>query len=223
LEKIEMKTLRPRIIIEGTDYAGTKDIALALSKHPGIVGRSWERCYTAVISATWCSFTWFPWGEKLVDFTLEEAEQAIQNYRTWMSLIELQRHTGWIIDRFHLTTRKYQLLHYQTEYDFGWLEERLQKCGFHQVLVKQTPDSLREAINKPGNSSQLEQFDSMIEEQNLLRQLAATSFLPTTEIVVSENDVHKTTDKISDWIESVGANIPSGKDNDDRVKLPAIY
>ena len=107
-----MQDLRPRIIIEGTDFAGTKEIAIALSKHPRIVGRSWERCFTSVISAKWCSFTEFPWGDKLIDFTPEEEAQAMQNYRTWVSLIELQRHTGWIIDRFHLSTCQYQLQHY---------------------------------------------------------------------------------------------------------------
>ena len=218
-----MKTYRPRIILEGTDYAGTRDIALALSKHPQVVGKSWERVYTAVISAKWCSFTMFPWGEMLVNFAPGEAEQAMQNYRTWMSLIELQRHTGWVIDRFHMTTRVYQLLHYQSDYVFNWLEERLQKCGFHQVLVIQTPDSLREAISRPGNLSQLKQFDTIIEEQNLLRQLAATSILPTMEIVVSENDTHKTANDVADWIDSIGANIPSGVDAVDRVKLPSIY
>ena len=218
-----MITLRPRIILEGTDYAGTKNIAMALSAHLKVVGKSWERGYTAVISAKWCSFTRFPWGEKLFDFTPGEAEQAMQNYRTWMSLIELQRHTGWIIDRFQLTTRAYQLQHYQAEYAFGWLEERLQKCGFYQVLVTQTPEALREAISKSGNSSLLEQFDAIIEEQNLLRQLAATSILPTMEIVVSENDTHKTADEVADWIDSIGANIPSGEDAVDRVKLPSIY
>jgi hypothetical protein len=219
---MKLKTLRPRIILEGTGYAGTKEIALALSKHPQVVGKSWEQCFTAVISAKWCSFTQFPWGEMLVNFTPDEAEQAMQNYRTWMSLIELQRHTGWVIDRFHLTTRVYQLQHYQTDYAFDWLEERLQKCGFHQVLVIQTPDSLREAICRPGNLSQLK-FDTIIEEQNLLCQLAATSILPTSEIVVSENDTHKTADKVADWIESIGANIPPGDDAVNRVKLPSIY
>lgn len=218
-----MKNLRPRIIIEGTDYAATKEVALALSKHPQIVGKSWERVYTAVISAKWCSFTRFPWGEMLVNFTPGEAEQAMQNYRTWISLIELQRHTGWIIDRFHLTTRVYQLQHYQTDYAFDWLEERLQKCGFYQVLVIQTPGALREAISKSGKSSRLEQFDSIIEEQNLLRQLAAESILPTTEITVSVNDNQKVTDKVADWIESIGANIPSSGDAVNRVKLPSIY
>ena len=218
-----MKTYRPRIILEGTDYAGTKDVALALSKHPQIVGKSWERVYTAVISAKWCSFTMFPWGEMLVNFTPGEAEQAMQNYRTWMSLIELQRHTGWVIDRFHLTTRVYQLLHYQSDYAFNWLEERLHKCGFYQVLVIQTPEAVRGAIGKTGNSSQMERFDSVIEEQNMLRKLAAESILPTTEIIVSENDTQKNADSIADWVESIGANFPSGDDDVNRVKLPSIY
>jgi len=215
-----MKDLCPRIIVEGTDFARTKEIALALSKHPRIVGRSWERCFTAVISAKWCSFTQFPWGDKLIDFTPEDSEQAMQNYRTWVSLIELQRHSGWIIDRFHLTTCKYQLLNYQSEYAFDWLEERLKKCYFHQILVTQEPEVLREALMASGRTSQ---FDTMIQEQNLLRQLASKSILPTVEIEVSDNDVDNTTDRIADWIESVGGNFPPDDEATDRVILPSVW
>jgi len=212
---------RPRIIVEGTDFAGTKNIALALSKHPRIVGRSWERCFTAVISAKWCSFTQFPWGDKLIDFPPEEAKQAMQNYRTWVSLIEMQRHTGWIIDRFHLTTCKYQLLHYQAEYAFDWLEERMKKLGFHQVLVRQDPSALREAMDSSGRKSQDGQFDTVIQEQNLLRQLASKSILPTIEIEVPDNDIQRTANRIADWIESVGANISPEDYAMDGVILPS--
>jgi len=215
-----MNNLCPRIIVEGTDFARTKEIALALSKHPRIVGRSWERCFTAVISAKWCSFTQFPWGDKLIDFTPEDSEQAMQNYRTWVSLIELQRHSGWIIDRFHLTTCKYQLLNYQSEYAFDWLEERLKKCRFHQILVTQEPEVLREALMASGKTSQ---FDTMIQEQNLLRQLASKSVLPTVEIEVSDHDVQNTTDRIADWIESIGGNFPPDDDAIDRVILPSVW
>ena len=153
----------------------------------------------------------------------EEAAQAIQNYRTWVSLIQLQRHTGWIIDRFHLTTCKYPLLHYQAEYAFDWLEERLRKCCFHQVLVTQEPAALREAMRASGKTSQCDQFDAMIQEQNLLRQLASNSILPSIEIEVSEDDIHNIADRIADWIERVGGNLPPEDDANNRVKLPAIY
>ena len=218
-----MQDLRPRIIIEGTDFAATKEIALALSKHPRIVGRSWERCFTAVISAKWCSFTEFPWGDKLIDFKPEEEAQAMQNYRTWASLIELQRHTGWIIDRFHLSTCKYQLQHYQAEYDFDWLEERLKKLCFHQVQVTQEPEALREVIGNSGKSFQYINIDTIIEEQNLLRQLASASTLPTIELKISDNDTQKTADRIADWIEEVGGNIPPEDYALERVILPSIY
>lgn len=216
-----MKNLRPRIIIEGTAYARTKEIALILSKHPRIVGKGGEQCYTAVISAKWCSFTQFPWGDKLIDFRPEEEKLAMQNYRTWVRLIELQQHTGWIIDRFHLTTCKYQLLHHQAEIAFDWLEKRLKELCFYQVLVTQGPDVLLEAMNASGKASQFDQFDSMIQEQNLLRQLASKSILPTKEIEVSDNDIHDIADRIADWIESVGGNLPPD-DVIDRVILPAV-
>ena len=217
-----MQDLRPRIIIEGTDFAGTKEIALALSKHPRIVGRSWERCFTSVISAKWCSFTEFPWGDKLIDFNPEEEAQAMQNYRTWVSLIELQRHTGWIIDRFHLSTCEYQLQRYRAEYDFDWLEERMKKLCFHQVLVTQEPKALREAFGPLSQTVQQAKFDTLIQKQNLLRQLASASALPTIEIEVTENDAQKTADMIADWIEKVGGNIPPEDYAIDGVILPSV-
>ena len=79
------------------------------------------------------------------------------------------------------------------------------------------------AISKPGNSSRLERFESIVNEQNLLRHLAATSILPTIEIVTSENDINMMADNVADWIESIGADIPQGKENDDHLYLPAIY
>ncbi len=217
-----MQDLRPRIIIEGTDFAGTKEIALALSKHPKIVGRSWERCFTSVISAKWCSFTEFPWGDKLIDFKPEEKAQAMQNYRIWVSLIELQRHTGWIIDRFHLSTCQYQLHHYHVEHDFDWLEERMKKLCFHQILVTQEPEALRKSISNSSKISQHAKFDAIIQEQNLLRQLASASNLPTIELEVSENDTHKTTDMIANWIVEVGGNIPPEDYAIDGVILPSV-
>lgn len=214
-----MQDLRPRIIIEGTPYARTKEIALALSKHDRIVGRSWERCFTTVISAQWCSFTKFPWGDKLIDFKPEEEAQAMQNYRTWVSLMELQRHTGWIIDRFHLSTCQYQLEHYRAEYDFDWLEARLQKICFHQVLVTQEPQALRAAINR---SSHPGEADRLLQQQDTLRQLASASLLPTIEIVVSQHDPQSTADQIADWIESVGGNIPPADYAIEGVILPKV-
>jgi len=217
-----MQDLRPRIIIEGTDFAGTKEIALALSKHPRIVGRSWERCFITVVSAKWCSFTEFPWGNKLIDFIAEEEAQAMQNYRIWVSLIELQRHTGWIIDRFHLSTRAYQLQKYRAEHDFDWLEERLKKLCFHQILITQEPEALREAISLSSKKSTDNIIEKIVQEQNMLRQLASASTLPTIELVVAENDTQKTANKVADWIEEVGGNIPPDDYALDRVILPSV-
>lgn len=218
-----MQNLRPRIIIEGTDFAGTRDLALALSQHPRIVGKPGNRCFTAIISAKWCNLNQFPWGDKLIDFTSDEVEQAIRNYNTWVSLIELQRHTGWIIDRFHLTTCAYQLLHNQAEYTFDWLEERLQKLGFHQVLLTQNPGSLRAVIESSGQIHQHHLLETRLQEQDLLRRLASNSRLPTMEIDVSEMDTLKTADEIADWIQHQGANIPPDEDGPARGILPPIY
>ena len=221
-----MQNLRPRIIIEGTELAGTKEIALALSKHPRIVGKNWESCFTTVISAQWCSYTKLPWGEKMIDFSPDEEDQAMQDYRIWVGLIERQRHTGWIVDRFHLSTLKHQLLYYQAEHDFDWLEERLKPLCFHQVLVTQTPEAIHAAIRVRATSSapsaRLADFESVVREQQLLRQIAAASTLPTVELEVSENDAQQTADRIADWITAVGGNIPPADYALDRVILPAV-
>jgi hypothetical protein len=63
-----MPTQYANIIIEGTNWANTKDIALELSVNPRLVGKMGCQRYTAVISAMWGNFKDFPWGKNLIDF-----------------------------------------------------------------------------------------------------------------------------------------------------------
>jgi hypothetical protein len=57
----------------------------------------------------------------------QEEALAMETYTTWLRLFELQRYYSWIVDRFHNSTRAYQLQTYGKDYDFGWLEQRLTK------------------------------------------------------------------------------------------------
>jgi hypothetical protein len=134
----------------------------------------------------------------------------------------LQRHTGWIIDRFHLTTCKYQLLYNQAAYTFDWLEERLKALCFHQVLMTQGPGALHAAMGMATKKPPGVRFDNIIQEQNLLRRLASNSILPTIEIEVAGDDVQETADRIADWIECVGANRPPEDEATTRVIYPPV-
>jgi hypothetical protein len=43
-----------------------------------------------------------------------------------------------------------------------------------------------------------------VEEQELIRKLAAESLLPRLELDVSDNDIPRAVERIADWMESTG-------------------
>jgi hypothetical protein len=52
---------------------------------------------------------------------------------------------------------------------------RTKKLCFHQILVTQELEALRDAIGNASKISQYAKFDTIIQEQDLLRQLASAS------------------------------------------------
>jgi hypothetical protein len=130
--------LVPKIILEGTRLTFKTDIAFALNEHPRIVGPRKYRNHSPLVSAEWCAFTNFPWGRGLINFEPHEEARAMETYDTWVRLFELQRYYSWIVDRFHISTRAYQLQTYNRDYDFRWLEQRLLPLGFRLTLPQQT-------------------------------------------------------------------------------------
>jgi hypothetical protein len=96
--------LCPKIILEGMRLTLKTEIAFALNEHPRIVGPWKYRYHSPIISAEWCALTNFPWGRGLINFQPHEEELAMENYRTWVRLFELQRYYSWIVDRFHIST-----------------------------------------------------------------------------------------------------------------------
>ena len=132
----------------------------------------------------------------------------METYATWVRLFELQRYYSWIVDRFHLSTRMYQLNTYQKDYDFRWLEERLLPLNFRLVLLTRSPESFEaaraERLKVSGNPSQYDNLQLFIQEQELIRKLARESILPILELDVSDNDIQAATEKIADWMESTG-------------------
>jgi len=200
--------LCPKIILEGTRLTFKTDIAFVLNEHPRIVGPRKYRYHSPVISAEWCAFTNFPWGRGLINFEAHEEERALETYRTWVRLFELQQYYSWIIDRFHISTQLYQSRAHGRQYDFRWLEERLHNLGFHIVFCTRHPGSFEEArrrrLRVSGNPSQYDDLDLFIGEQEELRCLVGASLLPALELDVSDNDIGKAADRVADWLESTG-------------------
>lgn len=194
----------PKIILEGTRLTLKTEIAFALNEHPHIVGPRKYRYHSPVISAEWCAFTNFPWGRGLINFSPEEEALAMETYQTWMRLFELQRYYSWIIDRFHISTRLYQLQRNKKDYDFHWLEERLLAVGFHIVFCTRQDDSFAAAresrLQVSGNPQQYDDLQVFIAEQQLMRSLVEQSALPVLEIDISDNDVIQATNRIADWL-----------------------
>lgn len=200
--------LSPKIILEGTRLTLKTEIAFTLNEHPRIVGPRKYRYHSPLISGEWCAFTNFPWGRGLINFEPQEEGLAMETYATWVRLFELQRYYSWIVDRFHISTRAYQLQTYGKDYDFHWLEERLHALGFHIVLCTRTPDSFHaareERLKVSGNPSQYDDLGKFIAEQELMRRLAGESLLPVLELDVSDSDVPRAAGRVADWLESTG-------------------
>ena len=198
----------PKIILEGTRLTFKTDIALALNEHPRIVGPRKYRYHSPLISAEWCAFTNFPWGRGLINFEPHEEDQAMETYRTWLRLFELQRYYSWIVDRFHVSTRMYQLRTYGKDYDFRWIEDRLNALGFRLIFCTRTPQSFAaaraERLKVSGKPSQYDDLSVFVREQELLHRLVDESILPKLEVDVSDNDVGGAVERIADWLEATG-------------------
>ncbi|RLC78259.1 MAG: hypothetical protein DRJ03_11365 [Chloroflexi bacterium] len=200
--------LCPKIILEGTRLTYKTEIAFALNEHPRIVGPRKYRYHSPIVSAEWCGFTNFPWGRGLINFEPDEEARAMETFHTWARLFELLRYYSWIVDRFHISTRAYQLQTQGKDHDFRWLEERLAALNFRLVFVTRTTESFQaareERIKVSGNPSQYDDLQLFIGEQELFRRLVGESILPTLELDISDSDVTGTVDRIADWMTETG-------------------
>jgi hypothetical protein len=201
-----MTKLCPKIILEGTRLTFKTEIAFALNEHPKIVGPRKYRYHSPLISAEWCAFTNFPWGRGLINFEPQEESQAMETYHTWLRLFELQKYYSWIIDRFHISTKAYQIQNHHKNYDFRWIEERLNALGFRLIFCRRTPDSFEQAreerLKVSGKPSQYDELSFFIREQELMKKLIDESSLEKFELDISDNNIPKAVDKIADWMET---------------------
>ena len=200
--------LCPKLILEGTRLTHKTDIAFALNEHPRVVGPRKYRYHSPVISAEWCAFTNVPWGRGLINFEPQEEALAMETYATWARLFELQRYYSWIVDRFHISTRAYQLENAGKDYDFGWLEERLNEVGFHIVLCVRRPETFEaareERLKVSGKPDQYDDLGAFVRQQELMRRLVSESILPSLEVDISDDDVDAAAERVADWMEQTG-------------------
>ncbi len=200
--------LTPKIILEGTRLTFKTDIAFALNAHPRIVGPRKYQYHSPLISGEWCAFTNFPWGRGLINFEPHEEALAMETYATWVRLFELQPYYSWIVDRFHLSTRMYQMMIHGRNYDFRWLEQRLLPLNFRLVFLNRTPESFAAArerrLQVSGNPRQYDDLGLFTREQDVMRRLVDESTLPKLTLDISENDIPAAVEKIADWMEQTG-------------------
>lgn len=202
------RKLCPKIILEGTRLTLKTEIAFALNEHPRLVGPRKYRYHSPLISAEWCSFTNFPWGRGPINFEAAEEGLALETYNTWARMFELQRYYSWIVDRFHISTRAYQMQARGRDYDFGWLERRLLPLNFRLVFCVRSPGSFAaargERLKVSGNPAQYDDLEVFIREQELMRKLVSESLLPCLTLDVSDNDVGAAVGRVADWMEQTG-------------------
>jgi hypothetical protein len=200
--------LCPKVILEGTRLTMKTEIAFALNEHPRLVGPRKYRYHSPLVSAEWCAFTNVPWGRGLINFEPQEESLAMETYATWVRLFELQRYYSWIVDRFHLSTRAWQLQARGKDLDFRWLEDRLLQLGFHLVLCTRRPETFEaartERLRVSGKPSQYDDLGAFVREQELFARLAAESILPRLELDVSDGDVARACERVADWMASTG-------------------
>jgi hypothetical protein len=203
-----MSKLTPKVILEGTRLTFKTEIAFELNEHPRFVGPRKYRYHSPLISAEWCTFTNYPWGRGLINFAPEEEAQAMESYRVWLRLFELNRYYSWVVDRFHLSTQMVQWLEHGKRYDFRWLEESLLPLNFRLIFCTRSPESFvsarEERLKVSGNPSQYNDLERFKREQDVLEELVAKSVLPVYRVDISDNDLARAVESIVDWMSATG-------------------
>jgi hypothetical protein len=204
---------QPKIILEGTHLTLKTDIAFALVEHPRIIGERKHRWHVPLVSSEWETHSdspptkAFP-GRSLIDFEPHEEPWAMEAYHAWARIFELHRDYYWIVDRFHISTRSYQLQHAKRDYQFEWLEERLEALNFHMVLCVRLPETFEaaraERLKYSENPTRYDDLEKFLKEQDLMRRLMSESRLRTLEVDISDNDVDRAATRVLDWVESTG-------------------
>lgn len=199
----------PKVILEGTRLTKKTELAFALNEHPNFVGPRKYRYHSPIISAEWGGFTNSPWGEGLVNFSKEKEAWALRTYELWIQLFEHLPYCSCIVDRFYMSTQVHQWIHKHRNYDFQWLEDRLNALGFRLVLCYRRPetffDARRERLKISGNPSQYNDLARIVREQEMLFDAFRNSKLQKLMIDITDRTVASLADEITAWLERTGA------------------
>ena len=200
--------LTPKVILEGTRLTHKTDLAFALNDYAPFIGPRQYRYHAPLVSAEWGAFTPYPWGRGLIDYDAPQRDLAIETYATWARLFELHRYYSWVVDRFHLSTVAWQRIHRGVDEDYGWLEERLEPLGFHIVLCTRRPETFEEAraerLKVSGKPDQYDDLSVFLDEQDVVRELAAASRLPVLELDLSDGDLEAACASVAAWMTATG-------------------
>lgn len=203
------KKMCPKIILEGTRLTFKTDIAFHLNRHPDIVGPRKYEYHSPLISAEWCAFTNYPWGVGMINFEPDMYDKAMETYKAWLHIMELQKYYSWIIDRWHISTQAFQLLKYEKKIDFTWLEKRMKAIGFQLVFLHREPETFEHArelrLKISGNPSQYNDLSLFVKEQNTMQELVAKSMLPVLNVDISNNHIERAVQTIADWMHQTDA------------------
>lgn len=211
---------QPKVILEGTHLTHKTDISFALAEHPLLIGDRKHRYHLPIISAEWETFsdqtpTRSAPGRSLITFAPHEESLALEAYEIWVRMLEIHRYYYWIIDRFHISTRAYQITNHNWDYRFEQIEARLGRLGFHLVLCVRSPATFEaariERLKYSENPSQYDALQKFIDEQDLLRRLVKESSLPSLELDISDNNVGRGATEILRWMEGTGGLWPSAQ------------
>lgn len=205
---------QPKIILEGTHLTRKTDLAFQLAEHPRVIGERRHRWHIPLVSSEWetkCDGapTKDDPGRSLITFEEHEEPWAMELYHTWMRIFELNTDYYWIVDRFHLSTRAHQLIAHNKNYQFGWLEERLNKLNFRIVHCTRSSDTFQAAredrLVYSENPLRYRDLNIFVQEQELMRELIEQSEVPSLEVDVTDGDLSRISTDILDWVEQTGA------------------
>jgi len=198
----------PKVILEGTRMTHKTDLAFALNEHPRMMGPRKYRYHGPLVSAEWSTFTAEPWGHGLIDYAPEQEALAMETYRTWLHLMQLQRHYSWVVDRFHVSTIHYQETHGRTV-DLDWLDAGLAELGFRLLLCTRRPGTFaaarEERLKVSGMPSQYDDVDRFAREQERFRELCASSWMPVLELDITDGDLDAACVQTAEWLETTDA------------------
>ena len=130
----------------------------------------------------------------------------METYRTWARLFELQRYYSWIVDRFHLSTRSYQMQRprHGTTTSPGWRSASRPSVSAWSSApaprdvrrrARGAPQGLRKARAVRGPRG-------LHQRAGLVARAGGRVEAPVLEVDVSDSDVGGAVERIAHWLEA---------------------